>query len=88
MLAGDCVLSARQRGGKILLFAISPLLQIQLNRAAKFKSEFAKRLRNPAFAGFSGWWHTGFECRSRELFPIPSSLGKILLPRSRLHRRY
>jgi len=46
MLAGDCVLSARQRGGKILLFAISPLLQIQLNRAAKFKSEFAKRLRN------------------------------------------
>jgi hypothetical protein len=44
MLAGDCVLLAEQRGGKMLFFG-SPSLQIQPNRASKFKSELRKRLR-------------------------------------------
>jgi len=36
MLTGDCVLPAQQRGAKIIFYA-SPSLQIQLNRASKFK---------------------------------------------------
>src|SRR6266513_6013505 len=47
MLVGNCVLSARQRGGKILFF-LAPAHHCSLNRTPKFKASSQKTLTKPS----------------------------------------